>query len=49
MPHSHLQFSLPQKTGYDKVPDLLYAIMFYLRGGGDEITIAGVSDDDDDE
>ena len=49
LPHSHLQFSLPQKTGYDKVPDLLYAIMFYLRGGGDEITIASVSDDDDDE
>lgn len=49
LPHSHLQFSLSQKTGYDKVPDLLYAIMFYLRGGGDEITIASVSDDDDDE
>lgn len=47
LPHSHLQFSLPQKTGYDKVPDLLYAVMFYLRGGGDEITIAGVSDDDE--
>lgn len=46
--HSHLQFSVPQRTGYDKVPDLLYAVMFYLRGGGDEITIAGVSDVDDD-
>lgn len=45
---SHLQFSVPQRTGYDKVPDLLYAVMFYLRGGGDEITIAGVSDEDDD-
>ena len=47
---SQLNFSSQEKDeAYKEIPDILYNIMIYVSGGGDEIEIASVSDDAEDD
>lgn len=47
MPHSWVKFSIHKTEEYKKIPDMLYAILYYLQGGPDEIEITSISDEDE--
>lgn len=50
LPPSRLELKVSRKTDYTKkIPDLYYALLFYINGGEDEIKISGIKNDADDE
>ena len=50
LPDSRIELEIKNKTEYaQKIPDLFYALLFYMNGGEDEIKISGINDEASDE
>lgn len=48
LPYSRVKIELKKANDeYRNIPRLMYAILVYINGGADDITITGISEDDD--